>query len=312
MSNKVQVLITCDVDPSEEIPEAEKLKSFRKLSVLFRDMNIRATYFFVANTAKLYTNDVWQIHQDGHEIGSHGLTHGIEEEYTTMKEHEQRRYLREATEKLQKFSGRPVRSFRGPRVKTSQLTQSILCELNYLVDASVCSQRIDFISSNFINPGWIFAPRLPYQPHADDAFKRGAQPIWVVPVSALIVPFISSTLYMLGVGFMKRFFDLLLSESRRTGKPIVYLMHPVEFASQTKKVKEKATWQSVKARGFYFRRKLKLRIDEHKRFEFNRALFEYIAAHPDIEFTTMSSYVLSPEFKQSDHYKSINSKRVEI
>jgi len=43
-----------------------------------------------------------------------------------------------------------------------------------------------------INTGWIFAPRRPYRPHRDSAFQSGALAIWAIPVSAAVIPLISS------------------------------------------------------------------------------------------------------------------------
>jgi hypothetical protein len=89
----------------------------------------------------------------------------------------QRSYIEEATKKLEKLVGSPILSFRSPRVKTSAQTLRLLSEYGYLADSSVCSQRVDFISSNLINGGWLSAPRQPYHPHRDNAFKRGDLPI---------------------------------------------------------------------------------------------------------------------------------------
>ena len=50
--------------------------------------------------------------------------------------------------------------------------------------------------------------------------------IWEIPILALMLPFITGTLSVFGLGFMKRFFNVLYRESLRTGKPIVYLIHP--------------------------------------------------------------------------------------
>ena len=169
----------------------------------------------------------------------------------------------------------------------------ILEELKYSGDSSVCSQRIDFISSNFINPKWIFAPRLPYHPRENNAFRQGNRKILVVPVSALIMPFISSTLYALGLNFMKMMFRILYMESIKTGKPIVYLMHPAEFADESKKIKYKKSFKDIKARGLYFRRRIKLHNSANDRFNSTKNFFEYVNEYPDVEYMTVYRYVKS-------------------
>ena len=80
-----------------------------------------------------------------------------------------------------------------------------------------------------MNPKLLFAPRMPYHPKENDAYRKGSMNIWEIPISAIILPFISGTLSVFGLRFMKRFFGVLYRESQRTGKPIVYLIHPTEF-----------------------------------------------------------------------------------
>jgi len=281
----VPVLITCDIDPTPEIILEDKRKALELVFSLFEKYGIKATFFWVANVAADYCAQIRNLVEHGHEIGCHGLTHALDEEYDRMPESEQREYLSEATQKLEDVTGNRIRSFRGPMVKTSHVTQKILEELNYKADSSVCSQRLDLVSSNLINTGWIFAPRLPYRPGNKSAYKKGERNLLVVPVSAMILPFISSALYTLGTFVMKRFFNMLYLESKLTGKPIVYLLHPVEYA------KYKKTGEKTKLRGLNFRRRIKLHIDEQKRFEYSRILFEYISSFQDVRFMTLSSYV---------------------
>jgi len=298
MMKVVPVLITCDIDPTPEATLKSKQNALDLNFALFEEVGVKATFFTVANIAELYHYRIRQLLEHGHEIGCHGLTHRLDEEYSRMPETIQRDYLTKATHKLEDLTGNPVRSFRGPRVKTSHITQQILEELNYLVDSSVCSQRMDFLSSNLIHLGWIFAPRLPYRPSYTSAYKKGERRnLWVVPVSAFILPFISSTLYTFGTLMMKRFFDALYFETKQNGKPIVYLMHPFEFAPHGR-LNEKTTLQSLKARGFYIRRRLKLRIDEQKRLEYTKNLLKYMASFEDVRFITMSSYILSSQYGQ--------------
>ncbi|NJN99296.1 MAG: polysaccharide deacetylase family protein [Anaerolineales bacterium] len=123
---------------------------------LCHGFNIPATFFITAEPAHLLAREVDTMQTQGHEVGCHGLTHGHEEDYDTMPESTQRAYIEQATTKLQTLTGGPVYAFRGPRVKTSATTLKLLVEHGYLADSSVCSQRLDLISSNLINPGWIF------------------------------------------------------------------------------------------------------------------------------------------------------------
>jgi len=108
---------------------------------------------------------------------------------------------------------------------------------------------------------------------------------------ALMLPFISTTLYVLKLRVMKLLFRVLYAEARRRGKPIVYLAHPEEFGPQT--------WTRFKASDWSLRRlrthglMLRQRLNESNpetRLKLNRELFEYMAALPGVRFMTMRDY----------------------
>ncbi|MCK5145970.1 polysaccharide deacetylase family protein [bacterium] len=291
MKHAVDVLITCDIDPTPEANIDDKRIALRRCADLFNKYSIKSTFYTVANNAHEYSAILNDLTAEGHEIGCHGLTHSDDEEFSTMPLETQTKILKEATEKIKKVIGQAPVSFRGPRVKTSAATQEVLEDLAYLSDSSVCPQRIDFISSNLINPHWITAPRLPYRPNIKNAFKKGDRNLWVIPVSAIILPFISGMLYFFGYRFMRLFFNILAFESRLTGKPIVYLLHPAEFAPMTKAVHHKTSLKAILARGFYFRSKLKLRHTCDTRFKMTEKFLSYISQFNGVSFYTAHSYI---------------------
>ncbi|TKB79781.1 MAG: hypothetical protein E8D45_03215 [Nitrospira sp.] len=228
-----------------------------------------------------------RLREAGHEIGCHGLTHGNEEEYDAMPLSMQEAYLEQATAVLRSLSGGAIVSFRGPRVKVSGPTLRILSRMGYRADSTVCSQRCDLVSSNLFHTGWLRAPRRPYHPSASDAYRRGDLPILEVPVSALALPFISSLLYVVGVPFMKLMFRALYAESRRTGKPIVYLFHPYEFAEEIKGARDYS--RNLKVHGVRARRYL-YRGEAKARLEWNLQLWRYMARFEGVRFMTVSQY----------------------
>jgi peptidoglycan/xylan/chitin deacetylase (PgdA/CDA1 family) len=246
------------------------------------------TFFFVAKEAQQVPGYSRLLPEAGHEIGCHGLTHGDEEEYDTMPPGMQEEYLQKATGVLRSLSGSEIVSFRGPRVKVSGPTLSILSRMGYVADSTVCSQRFDVVSSNLIHTGWLRAPRRPYHPSATDAYRRGDLSILEVPISAFGLPLISSALYVLGVEVMKAAFRLLYWESRRTGKPIVYLFHPYEFAEEIKGAK--AYRANLKVHGVRFRRHL-YRGDVVSKLDWNLRLWRYMAGFEGVRFMSMSQYV---------------------
>ena len=245
------------------------------------------TFFFVAKEAQQVPEYPRILRNAGHEIACHGLTHGNEEEYDSMPLSMQEEYLEKATGVLRSLGGCEIVSFRGPRVKVSGPTLKILSLMGYVADSTVCSQRCDLISSNLIHMGWLRAPRRPYHPSVDNAYQRGDLAILEVPVSALAIPFISSTLYVFGLWFMKMVFRALYSESRRTGKPIVYLFHPYEFADEIEGAKDYS--RNLKVHGLRLRRHL-YRGDASSKLDWNLQLWRYMAGFEGVRFMTMSQY----------------------
>jgi hypothetical protein len=296
----VPILITWDVDPDLWMSLDKRLWALDTAMGICHAQNIRATFYTTAQPAHLYRSRFETMKQQGHEIGCHGLTHGTEENYDRMSIHKQRLYINIATEYLQAMAGTPVRAFRSPRVKTSAITQRLLTAKGYLSDSSVCSQRMDLISSNLVNTDWIFAPRKPYHPHPDNAFKAGNLPLWQIPISAVGLPFISSTMQVVGLKPMKLFFELLYNEAKLTGKPIVYLAHPVEFVGRSGR-SQKRRWQAqlkpeyftptyIRAHGLRLRN-LFYWFNPANFLEFTQELFAYMASFPNVKFMTVTEYV---------------------
>lgn len=299
MAEQVEVLITWDVDPYSRRNPARKKRALQTAIELCQELEIRATFFFVAQEAAWYPEEIAEMKQTGHEIGCHGLTHGDEEDYDRMPPEMQRGYIEQATRLLEDSTGTSITAFRGPRVKVSPVTLGLLAEHGYLTDSSVCSQRLDLVSANLINTGWLMAPRSPYHPHRDSAFKRGDLDILEIPVSALMIPFISSSLYVLRLPLMKALFQLLYAEARHKNKPIVYLAHPAEFGPlpHARLKLSDLSSKTLRTHGLRFRKRL---FEPHPdlRLSLSRALFSYIATFPGIRFMTMREYALRQDNKE--------------
>lgn len=293
-SKQVPILITWDVDPDRWATVDHREKALSITLDLCEKFCIHSTFFITANYAHEYPTYIKRMQLLSQEIGCHGLMHIDEEDYDRMPPDLQRTFITEATHKLETAAGSSICSFRSPRVKTSAHTLKLLSDHGYLIDSSVCSQRIDFVSSNLINLGWILAPRLPYRPHPANAYRRGSLSIWEVPISAAIVPFISSSLKVMGLRWMKALFWMLYKESRITGKPIVYLAHPTEFISlnrpRTKLTLADFSPSRVRTHGF-LARNFMFRLRGKVLYEATRELFSYISSLPDIAFMTCNEYI---------------------
>jgi peptidoglycan-N-acetylglucosamine deacetylase len=290
---KVPVLVTWDVDPDRWTTLENRQHALGLALDLCQEFNIRSTFFITARFALEYPEQIQRMLSLGQEIGCHGLTHADDEDYDRMPQEMQRSYIEEATRELEAVADAPVTAFRSPRVKTSGCTLGLLAERGYRVDSSVCSQRIDFLSSNLINPGWLFAPRHPYHPHHLNAYRRGDLPIWEIPISALVAPWISSSLNVFGLRFMKALFRLLRVEARQTGKPLVYLAHPTELLPSTHRRKNvhfrQLSPRLIRTHGLLLRNVF-FRMDGVAWYRATRELFAYMASFPDVGCMTSSEY----------------------
>ena len=291
--NSVPVLITWDVDPDRWATVEHREDALSMAINLCEELGIRSTFFITANFAHEYPAHIERMRLLGQEVGCHGLMHTDEEDYDKISEELQRTLIQEATQKLETVVGSTIFSFRSPRVKTSAQTLKILADLNYLTDSSICSQRMDFVSSNLINPGWLVAPRLPYHPHYTNPYQRGNLPILEIPISAAIIPFISSSLKVLGLRLMKAFIWLLYNEAKITGKPIVYLAHPTEFITlpgwRSKRKFSDFSPSHIRTHGFLVRNLL-FRLVGQALFEATREMFTYISNLPGVVFMTCNDF----------------------
>lgn len=309
---QVPLLITWDVDPDFWLPLEVRHRTLEQAMSLCTELGIRATFYFTADGAHVYEDRLQTLQAQGHEIGCHGLTHEDEEDYNRMPPDLQDSYIEQATRKLAALAGRPPRSFRSPRVKTSAYTLKKLGDYGYWTDSSVCSQRLDLVSSNLINPGWLGAPRRVYHPHRESPFKAGDLSLWEIPVSAMILPLISSTFRVLGLFAMKTLFRILYAEARLTGKPIVYLAHPVEFRDR-KKLRQSQNNQPgklyfnrrffslsfIRTHGFKMRNLL-YRADGDVLLAKTRQFFAYMTSFPGVTPMTAAEYAVLYLQKEPD------------
>ncbi len=292
MGNGIQkILITWDIDPTPEVDIDDKKRALERLLSQLEQLRIPCTFFVHGRIASQLRDQLREVLANGHEIGCHGLNHDSNEEFDKLCYNHQQNLIETATSLIDEVTGiRPV-SFRGPRVKTSWKTQDILEKLGYIADCSVCSQRLDFVSSNTINFGWIFAPRLPYHPSFLSPYRKGNRRLWVIPNSALFLPFISSALYTLGFKPMQIFFSLLQVEARFTGKPVVFLGHPFEFCDGWgNNPIDMPFLLALKTHGMRYRKRFYTQ-DNQTRWELTIRFLKYMQEYTNIEFLTVQDFV---------------------
>ena len=79
---------------------------------------------------------------------------------------------------------------------------------------------------------WLTAPRLPYKTSPTSLFEKGNGNITEVPLSASIIPYLSTTMRIFPkITAAQR--NMLAFESSKTGKPIVFITHPNEFIDES-------------------------------------------------------------------------------
>ena len=201
---------------------------------LYAKYNVKSTFFFTGYIAKLYPEIVKMILPYGHEVGSHGLSHTKENGFDVMSLKKQIIHLRESKSILENIIGEEIISFRAPALRVNNNTAIALAETGFKIDSSVASQRFDMFMSfgGMQKLHWLTAPRLPYRASADSLFKKGNGDLIEVPLSASIVPYLSTTMRIFPTltSLQRR---LMAMETRVTGKPIVFDTHPNEFIDES-------------------------------------------------------------------------------
>ena len=200
---------------------------------LYAKYDIKSTFFFTGHIAKLYPEIVKMILPYGHEVASHGLTHDPQRAFDILTYNDQLDHLLESKKILEDISGQEVISFRAPALRVNSHTPLALTEAGFKVDSSVASQRFDmFMSFGSIKKlKWMTAPRMPYFTDQNDLLKKGNGTILEIPISALLMPYIGTTLRIFPF-VSRQVRKSLVFESGLTGKPIVFLIHPNEFITE--------------------------------------------------------------------------------
>ena len=210
-----------------------------RLLDLYEKYEIKTTFFFTGHIAKLYPDIVKMVLPHGHEVASHGLSHHKEDGFDVMPLKMQKKHLSESKKILEDISGEEVISFRAPALRVNDQTVIALKECGFKIDSSVASQRFDmFMSFGGVEKlKWLSAPRKPYITSDSSLFKKGENGVVEIPVSASILPYLSTTMRIFpNLTRIQRSF--LANETALTGKPIVFITHPNEFIDESHEKRE--------------------------------------------------------------------------
>ena len=112
----------------------------RVLELLQRH-NIQATFFMPAVSAKLYSAQVRQIADAGHEVGIHGWIH----EFTSSLERgEERMLMQQSLETLEEITGRRPVGIRTGSWEYSENTLELIRELGLFYDSSLMADDVPY------------------------------------------------------------------------------------------------------------------------------------------------------------------------
>lgn len=201
---------------------------------IYARRGIKTTFFFTGYIGRLVSEAVRMAAEQGHEVGSHGKSHLPENGFDVMPFERQKEHLSYSKKLLEDIAGQEVVSFRAPALRVGDNTARALIETGYRIDSSVASQRFDFFLSfgGFKKLRWLWAPRKPYRTSVESIFRRGAGPLVEVPLSALFLPYVGTTMRIFP-GITSRQRPMFHWEAKTTGKPIVFDIHPNEFIDES-------------------------------------------------------------------------------
>jgi polysaccharide deacetylase family protein (PEP-CTERM system associated) len=108
-----------------------------RLLDVFVEHKVRATFFTLGWIAKRYPKLIRRIHDEGHEVGSHGYDHRL---VTTLSPEEFRQQLMESKSILEDIIGGPIYGYRAPSYSFRKETHWVIRELvdaGFLYDSSI-------------------------------------------------------------------------------------------------------------------------------------------------------------------------------
>ena len=247
MSKERICLITNDVETTSILNHKLRDKTgeyvlnqgMPRLLDLYDKYGVKATFFYTGHIAKLYPDVVRKAYERGHEVGSHGLTHEVDQAFDVLSTKEQLSHLIRSKQILEDIIGDEVISFRAPAARVDKGFPEILHEAGFKVDSSVSSQRLDMMFSfgALKKLHWLTAPRKAYFAQADNIFKKGDSDILEAPISAYGFPYIGTFMRIApAVNRMTR--NVLYWETLCNGRQFVFLTHPNEFIDEDQETTE--------------------------------------------------------------------------
>lgn len=280
------LLITMDLEIAYDHVKDQQVYILDQLMEDTSIHGIPMTVFTTAESTKLFSRKVRDLHLRGHEIGCHGKTHAPAENFERMDYQQCKSIIAESTAVLESITGVMPRSFRGPRMETSPTTQRVLIECGYHSDYSVSSRRLHIPPKMDL----FFAPQTPYFSHQNSHLKSGDLPLLNVPLTSLGVPFLSGMLYILGLPAMKALFRFYYHICQLQRRPLVYLFHSYEGTDDLS-AEEIVCSKAVNP---YFSKKPArqkiYRFSAEKKYQLNMELLRYMSSYKNSRPMTAADF----------------------
>lgn len=169
--------------PSQGWTYCEKRLPFNlsEILILLEERKVKATFFVLGWIAERYPEIIKRIHNEGHEIGSHGYSHSL---VFTQTEKEFREDVKKSLEIIEKLIGEPVWGYRAPSFSINQScfwAFEVLSELGIRYDSSIFPIR---------HPqyGIPSAPRFPFNLELKNGKKLKEFPLSTVRLLGLNLP----------------------------------------------------------------------------------------------------------------------------
>jgi len=213
--------IDCDWVPGSQV-------GLVMLLALCDRTHLKGTIFFAGRFADAYPHLVRNCRDRGHQVGTHGWAHGgleEDEDFRVADYEQQRRWIHQATDAVEKAAGiRPV-VFRAPNLSIGETTLRALEHEGYRYDSSIPARRFDMGFGRVHYLKYFWSPLEPYRPSRDNLAARGESPLIEVPPSSCLFPINMATLRTLGLPIVQRMIRWIGHRSRH----LVFYCHPSEF-----------------------------------------------------------------------------------
>ena len=187
----------------------------RELLEIFAATNTTATFFVLGHVAEAFPDLVREIHDQGHEIATHGTFHRFVYRQSPAEFEDD---VRRSIEFLTSITGSPIRGYRAPYfsiTKKAPWALPVLEKLNIQYDSSIHP----VLNHRYGIPD---APRLPYR--TDEGLTE--VPVTTYPLGFAKIPCGGGVYFRVyPYSLIRRMFSRL----RRQKEPIVFYLHPWEL-----------------------------------------------------------------------------------